>query len=854
MPESNKVRVMPLYNTRDTRSYPVTPVIPPAVATNDVITAAHENQVTQALSDLWTDLQSINAASIGAVPSTRQVIAGSGLSGGGALSADVTLTLALTSALINTAGGVITTGSYPNPAWITSLAYAKITGAPATTVTSISPGTLSGAVAIVAVSGITVTQSGQNLNIGNSGVLSISPGTLAGAVTLAAGANVTVTQSGQTITIASSAPSAPANYWVNGTLVAAQPTVNFINGANVTITGANNTGANRVDITIASSGAGSATPAGSDQQIQLNKAGAFGADAGLTFDYTNKALAVKATTTPGAVTFTSDGYGYSICQGQSYSGATGNSGAIFNGLSARGSAAAPTLSKGGDYISVFRGQAYNGSAWGTAGGIYILAESDWSPTNTAGCFSFYTGSGSGAFTERMRITSAGNVGIGITNPPEHLSLSGNSDGYGSGAIWMSMANVKGYLTHLYMSTSGTDCLSLASNYRRTNDSAGTIGNTGAGTAEIQVANLAGVNAYITFGTGGNNVAPVERMRITSAGNVGIGTANPQGPLQVAGQGSIFGANNGSFTAPASTTTNIVLYWNSSVNWAGIGADGGGHIYFRTGTSGTPDARMVILSTGNVGIGTTSPWGQTVVAGSSVAGPSLTHGTYTMFSTAVSGGTELSFVHSNVSPFTISLQTRSSNVDGSVFPLALNPLGGNVGIGTTSPNALLQLGAGTPTTAGAQCDIYQANQTATSGIANLRVFTTDAMALDKGGSLALGGISGVTTATMMASIAGRSENNSYAGYFQICTMNSAGSILERMRITSAGNVGIGLTSPQQKLEVNGAATSIAATGSWIDANVMATTGCFYFFRNTDTSISIRMRGSDGYWRQATFTLA
>jgi len=77
------------------------------------------------------------------VPVARQVIAGSGLSGGGALSADVTLTAAVTSVFgrtgavvlttadITGASGVATTGSYADPSWITSLSYSKLTGAPA---------------------------------------------------------------------------------------------------------------------------------------------------------------------------------------------------------------------------------------------------------------------------------------------------------------------------------------------------------------------------------------------------------------------------------------------------------------------------------------------------------------------------------------------------------------------------------------------------------------------------------------------------------------------------------------------------------------------------------------------------
>lgn len=123
-------------------SFPVTPVIPPDVSYGQKVLPSWGNSVTQCLEDLWTNLQAVGAVSIadptsvkgdmmvrgatalsrlgigtegqflqvdsaspvmvkwqtitpstmGAVPTSRQVIAGAGLSGGGALSADVTLT------------------------------------------------------------------------------------------------------------------------------------------------------------------------------------------------------------------------------------------------------------------------------------------------------------------------------------------------------------------------------------------------------------------------------------------------------------------------------------------------------------------------------------------------------------------------------------------------------------------------------------------------------------------------------------------------------------------------------------------------------------------------------------------
>jgi len=123
-----------------TPAWPVTPPIPPTVASGDLITAVHENTVSTGIDDLWTDLQWLAANTAtdpttavgdllvndgnglgrlaagangqiltvdssqplgvkwaaaadpaGFVPTSRQIIAGAGLLGGGALTADVTL-------------------------------------------------------------------------------------------------------------------------------------------------------------------------------------------------------------------------------------------------------------------------------------------------------------------------------------------------------------------------------------------------------------------------------------------------------------------------------------------------------------------------------------------------------------------------------------------------------------------------------------------------------------------------------------------------------------------------------------------------------------------------------------------
>ena len=103
-------------------------------------------------------------------------------------------------------------------------------------------------------------------------------------------------------------------------------------------------------------------------------------------------------------------------------------------------------------------------------------------------------------SERMRITSAGNVGIGTSAPKTNLQIS---------------------------NVSGADLLSFGiSNYQ---DWVG---------GKIDLQGISAFGADMTFYThpanSSNNATVVERMRITSAGNVGIGTTSPGYKLDISG--------------------------------------------------------------------------------------------------------------------------------------------------------------------------------------------------------------------------------------------------------------------------------------------------------------------------------
>ena len=92
----------------------------------------------------------------------------------------------------------------------------------------------------------------------------------------------------------------------------------------------------------------------------------------------------------------------------------------------RGNEATPTTVVSGDEIGKFQFQGYDGTAYQTGalieGFVDAAATSGSVPTR----ISFTTGANSGTRAERMRITSAGNVGIGVTTPTSilHLALAG----------------------------------------------------------------------------------------------------------------------------------------------------------------------------------------------------------------------------------------------------------------------------------------------------------------------------------------------------------------------------------------------------------------------------------------------
>jgi hypothetical protein len=174
---------------------------------------------------------------------------------------------------------------------------------------------------------------------------------------------------------------------------------------------------------------------------------------------------------------------------------------------------------------------------------------------------------------------------------------------------------------------------------------------------------------IKFETGANGSAN-QRMVITNSGNVGIGTTTPSYALQVVGQINIPDTNS--------------YIWGAGTSWIS-GSSASNFITFYTALT----ERMRITSTGNVGIGQTAPVAALHVKGGQGV-PSLSADTNNINVVHSSTNAQLVTGAYATSPYAIWLQVKDSTNSGASYPLTLNPLGGNVGIGTTGPGYKLEV--------------------------------------------------------------------------------------------------------------------------------------------------------------------
>jgi hypothetical protein len=266
------------------------------------------------------------------------------------------------------------------------------------------------------------------------------------------------------------------------------------------------------------------------------------------------------------------------------------------------------------------------------------------------------------------------------------------------------------------------------------------------------------------------------MTLTAAGNLGVGTPTP--PTK--------------FAVKDGTDTVIQYYASGADGYLGMGNEagsigGGGKSFnlltgteFTFSTAGTK--RVIIDSSGRTSIGYTT----------------------------------------NPSTYMLDVNGTGRFANG----VNMATTSGNVGIGTSNPGTLLQV-----------------EGALLSGFVNIRSFDSASMAANVGGGISFGGkyeTSG--TYTDFGFIKGMKENGTsadYAGYINFYTRVNGGSFTERMRITSGGNVGIGVNPTTTTFQVQGSVNNNLAFFNNTSSSGYATAR---FFNDTSKEAVFGVGGS------------
>lgn len=274
-------------------------------------------------------------------------------------------------------------------------------------------------------------------------------------------------------------------------------------------------------------------------------------------------------------------------------------------------------------------------------------------------------------------TNSGNVGVGTTAPYHRFEVAG-----GGASVGLFPGNTSAYGANALLSR-----IVARSNY-------GAVDSTSA--AEIQF--LTGTSAWykgqIAFFTNNYDSTQggytLERMRITDAGNVGIGTSSPASQLHInnaSGAGSMLVSGQGlgvvNIQDPTAAANAKMYQWRS---------EGG---VFRMAlindawNSFVQQNLLVATSSGNIGIGNGSPGSKLFVgsgtpAVSTLSGLNVALGGNSYIS--ASNGTVNTFIGADTNPYGI-VGTLSNHPLGfkanNVLAMSILP-NGNVGIGTTTP--------------------------------------------------------------------------------------------------------------------------------------------------------------------------
>ena len=441
--------------------------------------------------------------------------------------------------------------------------------------------------------------------------------------------------------------------------------------------------------------------------------------------------------------------------------------------------------------------------------------------NGAAYLQFGTGSSAGAISERMRLSSTGQLLIGTTSSSYKLHV--------DAADRAAEISVDNDSSNYLVSINSTNSVNADFNIQH-KTSLTSIGT--------------GVNIPLCFHiSGGTNANSAEKMRLDTSGRLGIGTDSPSQRLEVSGNikvtsGLLVIDNDQRIQFGSSNVAFIEGNDNSKLTFGvaseGMRLDSGNKLLHGVTSSvdvcSVAPARLQVHNNNSVLTMSLTGYGNNAGGAILALGHSRSSTVGTATGALVSGDTcgDIRFGGSDGTDMENTACAIRGEVDGSV---SSNTVPGrlvfttNAGSGSTEHVRITSAGqfrAGDECTSNRTSYRHQLSSTAGSG----DVLSLQNPSNSDGQGIGLGfwarntNNAAIEVAKLKAVVDETQANSTQKGSLRFLT-NVSASMAERMRIHSNGFVGIGLTNPNTMLDVNGVGTFRVANSATYQAGFNVT---------------------------------